>query len=108
MCACLHRNDEIIELLIDRGAGVHFHEKEGTTALVFATERGLQAVVEKLLDAGADVNLRLGDSALAAACRKNNQSLVQLLLLRGAGIDLHSSLDGKTPLLVCCAYNHSK
>ena len=62
-----------------------------STALYFAAERGDVAIVQRLIDRGANVNLagRSGASPVAAAAYGGNDMVVKMLLARGA--------DGRKP-----------
>ena len=59
---------------------------DGTTPLQLSIEQGNVALAQRLLDAGADINLRnaAGDTALLLAVKQTpvNYQLVQLLLSR--------------------------
>ena len=110
MIACSRSkvDPEIIDLLIKHGADVNarsFHEE---TALKIASRRnkgvwvekyGVKgtAIEKKLLDYGAEVNLRdkNGATALMAASEARNAELVKLLLDHGADVNIQDK-QGKT------------
>jgi ankyrin repeat protein len=73
-------------------------DKSQATALYHAAAHDREALVDFLLDKGADVNL--GSSALAAAAYAGHYNLVQKLLARGADINgVATRHDRRTPLL---------
>src|SRR5439155_10348033 len=69
------------------------------TELMHAANRGDEASVTKLLNAGAKVNDRdqRGNTALLFAASRNNLSVVRALLAAGADVDV-TDKDGETPL----------
>lgn len=93
-------DDEIFFLLLDHGADIEL--KGYSTPLISATMNGHVARIEKLLDAGADVNGKNGDghTALLSAFRiplHPNLDAIRLLLDRGAVGDIEDH-DGNLPL----------
>lgn len=73
----------------------------GTTPLTEAAAAGDQALLERLLVAGADPDELdgSGSSALIRAVRAGHFKLVGILVARGADADLRDSAKGWTPLL---------
>lgn len=89
------------QLLAGNGALLNAQDTAGMTALVFAARCGQDAVIERLLELGAALELRdnrWGLTALHAASGGNMASSVGLLLGTGAAIN---ALDarGQTPLI---------
>jgi len=79
----------------------------GSSLLALAIQGGKEAIVQLLLDKGADVNAQLGGyfgSALAAAVRQGNEAIVRLLLDKGA--DVNAQLGGSygSALAAAAAY----
>jgi ankyrin repeat protein len=98
---------ELLEYLVKSGAEVNAHDQRGYSALHIAVRRGDHALVELLLECGADINCRTfvnafghgGCAALHLAVLKGNGALVDLLLKRGADINC-KTLDGRTALSI--------
>ena len=105
---------EKAKLWVAAGANINWcgsiAECQGTTPLFEATTFGRRAVVEILIDGGADVDLQRqhhGDTALYEAVLQNKPKIVQLLITRGKanpniGLQQHSTRlpghGGRTPL----------
>lgn len=70
------------------------------TALILASRKGELNVVQELIDAGVEINLRNmdGTNALWAACVADSFAIVDLLLQRGADIDNQND-NGATVLM---------
>jgi beta-lactamase regulating signal transducer with metallopeptidase domain len=82
-------------------------ESSPNYALLRAADRGNLRVMTALIDAGADVNARLGGdgSPLIAAARSGRLPAVQLLLDRGADVNLGVGGDGN-PLIMAAREGH--
>lgn len=67
---------------LENGAHIEARGRNGSTALILATERGSADIVKLLLDRGANANARdrSGDTALVEAARSGNNELLELLL----------------------------
>ena len=78
-------HDNVIEL-IRRGANVNATDESGNTALIFASEQGLDALVDFLISSGCDLNIANndGDTALDLAKYAKRQSTASLLVRNGA------------------------
>lgn len=87
----------MVRLLLENGAGVDVHAKNGLTALCGATQNGHLDVAKLLLAYGADANLACGDgfTPLHAATYplENSSDLVGILLDAGAEIVEANSTD---------------
>jgi ankyrin repeat protein len=74
-----------VALLIQSGSELEARDREGGTALVYAAVRGDAKSSRLLVDAGADVNARMGNlSSLDIALRYGHSEIVTLLLRAGA------------------------
>src|SRR5215470_17942305 len=93
---------KIKELLAENGDLIHARDSDGSTPLHCATWKGQLAVVELLLEAGADVNARnqnehWGTTPLHAAAHANQAAIAQMLLDHGADIKAKDR-EGRTPM----------
>ena len=65
ICACTGQYSEIVELLISYGADINATDKNGWTALMFASQNGYVESVKILLQYNADVNIQNKDRMTA-------------------------------------------
>ena len=76
---------ELVAMLVDAGSELEARDREGGTPLVYAAVRGDAKSARRLVDAGADVNARMGNlSSLDIALRYGHSEIVTLLLRAGA------------------------
>ncbi|XP_062586283.1 uncharacterized protein LOC134247893 [Saccostrea cucullata] len=99
-----YKNDQssIKKDLLEAGVDANL-ESVQTTPLIMACERGDIRVVQQLLDAGANVNLKCesGDyTPLTMACKGGHMSIVEKLLDARADVNLIDEND--TPLTAAC------
>lgn len=87
--ACQNAHEEVIQLLLARGASTAPATKLGNSALFYASLIGRMSVIEALLAAGANVNATNinHDSPLLWAARQGHSHVVKLFLARGASLD---------------------
>ncbi|XP_048833741.1 M-phase phosphoprotein 8 isoform X3 [Brienomyrus brachyistius] len=92
MLAAAGGQDDILRLLIKKGARVNGRQKNGSTALMHAAEKNFLTTVAILLEAGAYVNAQTlsGETALMKACKRGNADIVRLLLEYGADCNILS------------------
>ncbi|XP_069825902.1 M-phase phosphoprotein 8 [Dendropsophus ebraccatus] len=90
MMAAAAGQDDMLRLLIKKGAKINARQRNGTTALIHATEKNHLTTVALLLEAGAFVNLQqtTGETALMKACKKGNVDAVRLLIEHGADCNI--------------------
>ena len=83
--ACSYKDDEMVELLLSKGADPNVHGPKGETPLGLAATYSLK-IVKMLVDKGADVNARHepGFTALHWAREKGQEEVVKFLLEKGA------------------------
>ncbi|MFH1115319.1 MAG: ankyrin repeat domain-containing protein [Pseudomonadota bacterium] len=80
------RRMEMVKLLLDHGADVNALPAKGTTALMWAINRGQAEMVQLLLERGADPNAKLrdGSTLLQSAALLGCAEVVKLLIEHGA------------------------
>jgi ankyrin repeat protein len=90
-----------------------FNESENTTPLLYAAAHGYDALVEKLIAAGADVHYNncrntAGDNttALGNAAREGHLSTLKILIEAGANVNREGVSGGMTPLMYAAKKGH--
>ena len=104
----VHRDDlGAVELLIGAGADVNLTNDYGVTPLSLACTNGSAEVVARLLDAGADPEVRTeGETALMTAVRTGSADVVELLVAHGADLGATELASGQTLLMTAAAEMH--
>ncbi|KAL7286755.1 hypothetical protein TKK_0018900 [Trichogramma kaykai] len=98
--ACAGGHEELVGLLLNRGADIEHRDKKGFTPLILAATAGHQKVVEILLNHGADLEAqseRTKDTSLSLACSGGRYEVVDILLNKGANKE-HRNVSDYTPL----------
>lgn len=97
--------DQVVALLIERGADLKATRRDGKNALCIAGESGRTEVAKQLLDAAKAKNIdivnsvdRLGGTPLMWTAALGKPETVQLLLANGATVNV-ADKNGLTPLL---------
>lgn len=91
-------DDEVVDLLIENGADVNLKDEHGITPPHRAARYGEKKIVERLIEAGADVDsLTNRDTPLHKAADEGNPDVAEVLLEAGADPNI-SNDSGKTPL----------
>ncbi|XP_032775653.1 M-phase phosphoprotein 8 isoform X4 [Strigops habroptila] len=92
MLAAAGGHDDLLRVLIRKGAKVNGRQKNGTTALIHAAEKNFLTTVAILLEAGAYVNMKQssGETALMKACKRGNSDIVRLMIESGADCNILS------------------
>ncbi|KAM9566194.1 M-phase phosphoprotein 8 isoform 2-T2 [Guaruba guarouba] len=92
MLAAAGGHDDLLRILIRKGAKVNGRQKNGTTALIHAAEKNFLTTVAILLEAGAFVNMKQssGETALMKACKRGNSDIVRLMIESGADCNILS------------------
>ena len=100
---------ELADLLILRGANVSAANRDGATPLLLASVNGKAAMIERLLQAGADPNAalsRYGDTALMLAARTGNRDAIKVLLDHGAQVNKQETWGGTSALMWAVSERH--
>ncbi|XP_011403628.1 PREDICTED: ankyrin-1-like [Amphimedon queenslandica] len=112
MAVAMTNQEEIFAVLMDRYQDrvmIDFQDINGFTALLYACQHGYTFIVERLLKAKANTNLKVknGLTALHLACYLGHQELVKQLLNCNADPNI-SLQDGTTPLITATYYKYYK
>lgn len=95
---------ELIDYLVQRRARLNSRNRHGETALSIAAFAGKMPYVQKLVEAGAEVNF-YGWPPLAYAAFNGHAEIVDYLLKRGAEIDAKTQ-NGSTALFLAARNGH--
>ncbi len=85
-------------------------DREGWTPLLLASKNGHRRIVEVLVEANADVNVKTvkeGNTPLHYAAMAGKSDVVKLLLEKGADL-VRKNLEGWTPLLLASKNGHRR
>ncbi|XP_030194209.1 ankyrin-2 isoform X2 [Gadus morhua] len=100
---------ELVEELLDRGAGVDSATKKGNTGLHISSLAGQLDVVKILIKRGAEINSQSqnGFTPLYMAAQENHLEVVRYLLEHG-GNQSTATEDGFTPLAIALQQGHNQ
>lgn len=89
----------LVSYLLEQGATADEKDKDGWTALFWASWSGMTDTAKVLVNAGSDINLadRLGNTPLMIAAQRGNPEIVRLFLDHQAKVSQANSA-GKTAL----------
>jgi ankyrin repeat protein len=106
--AAMNRNRELIAALIAKKTDINAPQPDGSTALHWAVYYDDAALVDMLLQAGANVKLtnRDGATPLYLACVNGDAVVIDKLLKAGADANGTLLLHGETPLMVASRSGH--
>eukprot|EP00095_Tigriopus_kingsejongensis_P010708 maker-scaffold179_size282488-snap-gene-1.25 protein:Tk10708 transcript:maker-scaffold179_size282488-snap-gene-1.25-mRNA-1 annotation:"ankyrin repeat and kh domain-containing protein 1" len=98
--ACAGGHEDLVTLLLRRGADIEHRDKKGFTPLILAATAGHDKVVEILLLHSAAIEAqseRTKDTPLSLACSGGRYEVVEILLSRNANKE-HRNVSDYTPL----------
>lgn len=99
--ASLHGNVDVSLSLIDRGADVNAHNRDGVTPLHLACAFASADMVRALIDRGADMRIVITKTSLFA-------SRMRCVISLSVSLSLNCiSSEGATPLHVACAFGRT-
>ena len=100
---------DIVDILLQKGAGVNLQNQDKETALYKASSNGYKEIVEILLQNGADVNLQsaYGETALFNASNDGHKEIVEILFQCGADVNLQNAF-GRTALIQASQNGHKE
>jgi ankyrin repeat protein len=104
MAAVRHKNDDLVDLLVQAGARLNLRNRYGETAIMLASLHGLEDIVRKLYIKGAEINHE-GWNPLIYAATGGHPRIIQLLLEGGVPINSTSS-NGTTALMMAARGGH--
>ena len=100
-----------VQKLLDKGAQIDAQEnKDGWTALMYASARGHSEIVRLLVDRGAELDItdkKDGETALILASARGHSEIVKILLDKGANIQAMNDF-GWTALALASTHGHSE
>ncbi len=109
--AAFFGHPSVVDLLIDRGAGIDMLSTNmGNTALQAATAGGQTSAVKRLVDRGADLDyatVQGGHTALHGAANAGNEDIAKLLIDSGADLSARTD-DGQSPRDLAASRNHDE
>lgn len=105
--AITREDAESARLLLDHGMDADVRSSNGTTALIYASNRGQLEILKLLLEHQADVHALGADKSppIALAAASNQPESIELLLEHGAKIDDMAS-NGQSPLGIAAEKGH--
>ncbi len=101
---------ETASLLIRAGANARAANRAGATPLFLAALNGNAAMIDLLIESGADPSapvLSHGETALMMAARTGKVEAVKILLSRGANVNAVENLRGTTALMWAAEQGHA-
>ncbi len=99
----------IIEEIITRGADINCADKDGTTPLHWACEKGLSEIAKILIERGGYINRRNKDgwTPLHWACVLGHSETAKIIIDKGANVN-YTVKHGVTALHYACQNGHSE
>ncbi|XP_074113519.1 uncharacterized protein LOC141536705 isoform X1 [Cotesia typhae] len=91
--ACLHRQDGVVKLLINKGADVNCRDHQGKTPLFYAIHNGDRKIIKILLRNHADINIQAQDGQTPLSISVENVDVEIVTLLLDNGADIHCNIN---------------
>ena len=109
--ACERGNEEIVRLLLRRGADVDLgggRNDIGFVPLAQACGSGHISIAQDLINYGADINATdsFTGTVLAAACYTGQEAIARFLIQKGADIEAAGEKSFRTALMAACSRGH--
>lgn len=91
--------DDLVELLLTKGADINAKEKNGFTPLHASAQNGFEKTVEILLENHADINSGTNEkrTPLYSAVDRDHEQIISMLIEKGADVNIGIN-NGWTPL----------
>ncbi|KAJ6789033.1 hypothetical protein PWT90_07832 [Aphanocladium album] len=98
-CGPTAKFDNVVKMLLEKGANVDARDSDGRTPLSHIVETGHEAIVKILLENGANVDAKDNDgrTPLSYTVETGHEVIMEMLLEKGANIDVEDNY-GLTPL----------
>jgi hypothetical protein len=92
-------HEDIVELLLAKGANVNAASANGNTPVILASAYCHKDILELLISKGVNINQRqqAGDTPLIEAAARGNEEVVRFLIAKGVDVNAKQD-DGKTAL----------
>ncbi len=103
--AVVQKHQPVVEYLLTKGVSINEkYGSNGFTALYASCSIGSLNIAKVLVDAGANVNLKIteGFSPLYVAVLQKHQPVVEYLLTKGASVNEYNGSNGLTALYEAC------
>ncbi|CAK38721.1 uncharacterized protein An04g04570 [Aspergillus niger] len=100
--------EDIVQMLLERGASVETKNSDSQTPLSLAAANGHERIVQMLLKKGATTETRSSkdQTPLSLAAENGHEKIVQMLLEVGAAIEARGQWGERTPLSLAAANGH--
>ncbi|VDI46316.1 Hypothetical predicted protein [Mytilus galloprovincialis] len=109
MIASEHGHEEIVRMLLDRGADLKAIDRYGQSSLMKACTHGYIGIVKMLVDRGADCNKcdSLGQSPVMIACEHGYTEIVKFLLDKRADFNDFDNRS-QSSISKACEHGHTE